>query len=100
MTRAWLIEALYIPAAALFVFGLKMLGSARTARRGNAISAVGMLLAIAATLLQAGLTFHWIAVGIVVGSAVGAVAAYAVRMTGMPEMSRCSTASAAWPACW
>ena len=41
----------YIVAAALFVFGLKMLGSPATARRGNALSAAGMLIAIVVTLL-------------------------------------------------
>jgi H+-translocating NAD(P) transhydrogenase subunit beta len=79
-------EWLYIIAAALFVLGLKMLSSPQTARRGNLLSAVGMLLAIVATLTQGGLSFIWIAGGIVIGSAVGAVAAYRVKMTAMPEM--------------
>ena len=79
-------EWLYIVAASLFVIGLKMLGSAATARRGNVVSAVGMLLAVVATVLQGGLHFTWIIAGVLVGSAVGAVAAYRVRMTAMPEM--------------
>jgi NAD(P) transhydrogenase subunit beta len=79
-------EWLYIIAAGLFVVGLKMLSSAQTARRGNGLSAVGMLLAIVATVSQGGLSFAWIAGGIVIGSAVGAVAAYRVKMTAMPEM--------------
>ncbi|HYJ04418.1 MAG TPA: NAD(P)(+) transhydrogenase (Re/Si-specific) subunit beta [Chthoniobacterales bacterium] len=79
-------EWLYIIAASLFVVGLKMLGSAATARRGNVVSAVGMLLAVVATLLQGGLHFTWIIAGVLVGSAVGAVAAYRVKMTAMPEM--------------
>lgn len=45
-------EWLYIIAASLFVIGLKMLGKTATARRGNVVSAVGMLLAVIATLLQ------------------------------------------------
>ena len=45
-------EWLYIIAAALFVIGLKMLSSPATARRGNVVSAVGMLLAIVATLIK------------------------------------------------
>ena len=46
-----------------FVFGLKMLGSPDTARRGNALSAAGMLIAIVVTLLSRGIVeFHWIAI--------------------------------------
>jgi H+-translocating NAD(P) transhydrogenase subunit beta len=79
-------EWLYIIAAALFVVGLKMLSSPQTARRGNVVSAVGMVLAMVATLLKGGLSFTWIAMGIVLGSAIGAVWAYRVKMTQMPEM--------------
>ncbi len=79
-------EWLYIIAASLFVIGLKMLSSPETARRGNVVSAVGMLLAIVATLLKGELSFTWIAVGFVIGSAIGAVSAYRVKMTAMPEM--------------
>ncbi len=81
-----LITALYIVASALFIIGLKMLNRAATARRGNLISGVGMLTAIVATCLLAGMKFQWILLGAVVGSAIGAVAAYAVKMTAMPEM--------------
>ena len=79
-------EWLYIIAASLFVLGLKMLSSPQSARRGNVVSAVGMLLAIIATLLQGGLSFTWVATAIVLGSAIGAVWAYRVQMTQMPEM--------------
>src|SRR5438876_8049500 len=79
-------EWLYIIAAALFVIGLKMLSSPETARRGNVVSALGMLLAIVATLLKGDLSFTWIAGGIVLGSIIGAVSAYRVKMTAMPEM--------------
>jgi H+-translocating NAD(P) transhydrogenase subunit beta len=79
-------EWLYIIAAALFVIGLKMLSSPATARRGNIVSAVGMLLAIVATLIKGDLSFTWIIAGIVVGSGIGAVSAYRVKMTAMPEM--------------
>jgi NAD(P) transhydrogenase subunit beta len=50
-----LIQLGYVVAAGLFVFGLKMLGSPDTARKGNGISAVGMLLAIVAALLDQGI---------------------------------------------
>jgi len=80
-------EWIYILAACLFVVGLKMLGSAATARRGNLISAVGMLLAIVATLLDRQiLSLTWILIGLAIGSLIGAIIAYRVKMTAMPEM--------------
>jgi NAD(P) transhydrogenase subunit beta len=81
-----LINYLYIAASVLFVIGLKMLNRADTARRGNVVSGVGMLIAIVATLLLAGMEFQWILLGVVIGSAIGAVAAQRVQMTSMPEM--------------
>jgi NAD(P) transhydrogenase subunit beta len=76
----------YIASAILFIFGLKMLGNAATARRGNQVSALGMLLAVVITLFSGGLDFTWIVIGLVIGSAIGAVAAQRVQMTQMPEM--------------
>ena len=77
----------YIVASMLFIVGLQMLGKAETAKRGNRISALGMLVAIVATLyFEAGLDFTWIVVGLVVGGTIGAIAARRVQMTGMPEM--------------
>lgn len=76
----------YIAASVLFILGLKMLSKQQTARRGNAISAVGMLLAIVCTLVIRGLSYEWIVLGIVIGSIVGAWVAFAVKMTSMPEM--------------
>jgi H+-translocating NAD(P) transhydrogenase subunit beta len=76
----------YIAASILFITGLKMLGRAETARRGNRISAVGMLIAVVATLLAGGLDYTWIVVGLVLGGSIGALAARRVQMTGMPEM--------------
>ena len=61
----------YIAAAILFILGLKMLSSQETARRGNMISAAGMLLAVVATLLTRGLSYQWIVLGLAVGSVVG-----------------------------
>jgi NAD(P) transhydrogenase subunit beta len=75
----------YMLAVALFIFGLKMMSSPATARRGNLFSAVGMLLAIIATLLGV-VEFTWIIVGLLIGTAVGIPAAYMVAMTQMPEM--------------
>ena len=76
----------YIVSAALFIFGLKMLSSPETARRGNLVSAGGMFLAVVFTLARAGLDFKWIALGVAVGAAIGVFAALKVKMTGMPEM--------------
>ncbi|MFW6352912.1 MAG: NAD(P)(+) transhydrogenase (Re/Si-specific) subunit beta, partial [Verrucomicrobiota bacterium] len=81
-----LVNLSYIVASILFVFGIKMLGRAETARRGNRLSAIGMLLAILVTLLSSGLAYTWIVVGLVVGSAIGVLAARLVKMTSMPEL--------------
>ncbi len=80
------INYFYIAASVFFIVGLKMLNHASTARRGNVVSGIGMLIAIVATCLLAGMEFHWIIVGCLVGAAIGAVASYAVKMTAMPEM--------------
>ena len=77
----------YLVAAVLFIVGLKLLSSPRTARRGNAIGALGMLLAITATLLdQHILAFRWILLGFVIGGVAGIWLALAVKMTAMPQM--------------
>ena len=84
---ALLISLTYLVAAVLFIVGLKMLSSPRTARRGNAIGALGMLLAISATLLdQEIIAFRWILLGFVIGTVAGAWLALAVKMTAMPQM--------------
>jgi NAD(P) transhydrogenase subunit beta len=71
----------------MFIFGLKMLSSPATARRGNLLSAGGMALAVIVTLLdQSIIAYHWILVGAVIGTLVGVFAARTVAMTGMPEM--------------
>jgi NAD(P) transhydrogenase subunit beta len=82
-----LIEFCYITASVLFIFGLKMLSKPHLARKGNLVSSAGMLLAIVATLLiRDVVSFKWIVAGTIIGSAAGAVGAYAVKMTAMPEM--------------
>ena len=82
-----LINVWYIVAAALFVFGLKQLGSPATAVRGNQLSAIGMLIAVVVTLFNAEiLSFTWIIVATLAGGAIGAVTAQRVQMTSMPEM--------------
>ncbi len=77
----------YIVSAALFIFGLKMLGSPATARRGNALSSLGMLLAVSAGLISSKTVgYEIILIGILIGGIIGALAARLVAMTSMPEM--------------
>lgn len=81
------VNSIYIAAAALFILGLKMLGSPKTARRGNLLSALGMLLAIVVTVFAKSIvTWEWIAISMVIGAVIGALAARLVAMTAMPEM--------------
>ncbi len=77
----------YLLSAFLFVAGLKQLSSPATARRGNIMAALAMLIAIVVTLVDTDiLTWTWIITGIIIGSLIGAVAARTVKMTAMPEM--------------
>jgi NAD(P) transhydrogenase subunit beta len=81
------IDVCYIVAFSLFIYGLIQLRGPRTAVRGNAIAAVGMAIAVVATLLTPGMG-NWglIILGIVIGTAVGIPAALRVKMTAMPQM--------------
>src|SRR5690606_34988231 len=82
-----LIEIAYLVAAVLFIVGLKRLSSPRTARSGNVAGALGMLVAVAATLLHWEIiSWTWIAAGIAVGTVAGIWMARAVKMTAMPQM--------------
>ena len=82
-----IIQLGYVVAAGLFIFGLKMLGSPDTARKGNSTSAIGMLVAIVAALLDQGIVqYEYIVGGMIAGGLIGAFAARTVAMTSMPEM--------------
>ncbi|GAB4323639.1 MAG: NAD(P)(+) transhydrogenase (Re/Si-specific) subunit beta [Candidatus Sumerlaeia bacterium] len=82
-----LINLIYLAAAVLFIFGIKGMTHPRTARRGNLMSAVGMLLAIVVTLLDKQIvSFEYIVAGLVIGSAIGALLALKIQMTAMPQM--------------
>jgi NAD(P) transhydrogenase subunit beta len=87
MTRLDFIRLLYIVAISLFIYGLMGLTGPRTAVRGNRIAAVGMTIAVVATLLFPGMG-NWglIVVGAAIGTAVGIPAARRVKMTAMPQM--------------
>ena len=77
----------YILAFILFIQGLRMLRTPVSARRGNVVAAVGMAIALVATLLQPQVgNYGLIVVGLAVGTAVGVPAARSVRMTAMPQM--------------
>ncbi|MBS1886331.1 MAG: NAD(P)(+) transhydrogenase (Re/Si-specific) subunit beta, partial [Actinobacteria bacterium] len=77
--------ALYIVSFSLFILGLKQGTHPTTAKRGNMIAAVGMAVAVLTTLLLDGMG-NWglIAIGLAIGSAVGAYASIKVKMTEMP----------------
>ena len=81
-----LINIVYLIAAILFILDLKMLAHPRTAVRGNQLGALGMVLAIVATLVGGTWDWKYIILGIGIGSLIGAVAALRVKMTSMPEL--------------
>ena len=81
------VALVYLGSASLFILGLKRLSSPDTARTGNLMAAVAMLLAVAATLVnQQIVDFTWIVAGMVAGSLIGVVMARTVEMTAMPQM--------------
>ena len=74
-------------AAVCFIVGLKLLSSPATARRGNQIAALGMAIAVVATLFMPGLHNIWlILVGLAIGAVVAVFPARSVKMTAMPQM--------------
>src|SRR5580704_16281068 len=85
------IDACYIVAFALLIYGMTGLTGPRTAVRGNKIAALGMAIAVVATLLRKG-EFHgsstvWLIIlGVAIGVAIGVPAARRVHMTAMPQM--------------
>ena len=88
------IEVTYLIATALFILALKWLSSPKTARRGVFAGELGMLLAIAGTLLHHGLEYKWIAIGLVLGSIIG-VPLGEVAMTAVPQRTALSHACGA-----
>ena len=87
MSRADLIQIADLVAAVCFILGLKWLSSPRSARRGNQVAAVGMAIAIVATLIDSRVVdYAWIVIAAVVGGSIGAVIARRVQMTAMPQL--------------
>ena len=86
-----LIEVTYLIATALFILSLKWLSSPATARRGVWAGEIGMFLAIVGTLLHHGLTYRWVAIGLVLGTIIG-VPLGKVAMTAVPQRTALSHA--------
>ena len=93
-----LTTVLYMVSAVLFIRGIKLLGKADTARRGNLMSSVGMLIAVVTVLLEKKVTdtltneplknaYLWALAAVLLGGIIGAVWAKKVEMTGMPQLS-------------
>src|SRR5690625_3232363 len=81
------IQIAYLVAAILFVLGIKMLGRIKSARRGNIISSIGMFIAVLATVIQVeAITLIDILISVLIGSAIGLIIAFKVKMTKVPEM--------------
>ena len=81
------IRYFYLLAAALLILGLKRLSSPATARSGNLLASLGMLIAVVVTLLDRDIVrYELILVGIALGALIGAVLAQTIRMTAMPQM--------------
>ena len=80
-------NALYVLSSVLFIFGIKRLSHPKTARSGNSIASMGMLIAIVTTLLaNSNISMELVAIGIIIGAIIGAFFAIRVEMTQMPQM--------------
>jgi NAD(P) transhydrogenase subunit beta len=90
-----LVQYVYLASAALFILSLKWMGQVKTARRGNWAGTAAMVLAVVGTLVGGGISaqgFMWIAVAVVVGSAVGLPMALVMPMTAVPQRTALSHA--------
>jgi NAD(P) transhydrogenase subunit beta len=97
------VEALryaYIVSAAMFVLGLKGLSSPRWARRGMAVAALGMFVAVVGTLFHHHIvTYTWIALGLAIGAVVGGWIGLSIPMTAVPQRTALSHSLGALAAC-
>ena len=85
--RETIIGIAYFVAAFAFIFGIKRLTSPATARSGNQLAAVAMLIAIAATAIDRSIVSYWsILIGTAVGAGIGIYFGRTVKMTAMPQM--------------
>lgn len=82
-----IVELIYLFAAALFIIGLKRLGSPATARSGNQMASLAMLIGVIVTLFNKEIiSFEFIIIGVLIGTAIGTLLAKKVEMTAMPEL--------------
>ena len=92
-----IVSLLYMASAVLFIRGIKLMGKAESARRGNRISSLGMLTAVVTVLSEKEVLGSWssdllhngylyIALAVLMGSVIGIVMARSVKMTGIPEL--------------
>jgi proton-translocating NAD(P)+ transhydrogenase subunit beta len=86
-----IIEILYLVASALFILSLKWMSSPATAKRGVRAGEIGMVLAIAGTLLHHGIDYKWIAIALVLGTGIG-IPLGMVQMTAVPQRTALSHA--------
>ena len=96
-----LINLGYLVAAVLFIYGIKGMTTPKTAVRGNQLSAIGMLVAVVAALLDHNVvSFTWIIIGVLIGAGIGAYMAKKIAMTDMPEMVAALNGVVAVLPCW
>ena len=77
----------YLVAAVCFIMALRGLSSPESARKGNALGIVGMIIAVVTTLLDPHVvSFEMIAVGILIGGTIGTVVALRIQMTALPQL--------------
>jgi NAD(P) transhydrogenase subunit beta len=82
-----LIRLSYLLSAVLFILGLRMLSSPKSAKRGNLVASAGMLIAIIVTLLSKEVvSYKLVFIALILGSIIGAVIALTTKMTAMPQM--------------
>jgi NAD(P) transhydrogenase subunit beta len=88
LDKKLIIDIAYLVAAVSFIYGLKMLSHPKTARNGNIIASLGMLVAIVTTVYLggSGLNIKVIGVAMIIGSVIGAFFAIRVQMTQMPQL--------------
>src|SRR3954470_4853889 len=92
LSSQYVIEVIYLIASALFILSLKWMSSPTTARHGVWAGELGMLLAIAGTLLHHGIVdYKWVIVGLVLGSGIG-IPLGRVQMTAVPQRTALSHA--------
>ena len=94
----YFIEASYLLASLLFIYGLRCMTHPESARRGMKAAELGMLMAIIGTLMHKDIiSYEWIIAGLILGGTIGGVISYWVPMTALPQRAAWLQVSAvAW----